>query len=127
MLRIQIKATNTSLTPAIKEYVEKKIGSLERMIKPDDTSALADVEIEKTTNHHKDGEELFRAEVNLRVGKAYFRAEASNFDLYAAIDFLKDEMHRELSVNKRKTIHMIRKGGQAIKNIIKGFSRFKKK
>jgi putative sigma-54 modulation protein len=120
MLQIQVKATNITLTPEISDYIEKKVRSLEKLIDPNDTSSRADVEIQKTTNHHQDGSDLFRAEVNLRVGKLALRAENSNHDLTAAIDNVKDELHRELTTQKRKTVHMIRKGGQIVKNILKG-------
>ena len=122
MLNIHIKASKTSLTPAISDYVEKKVGSLSRFIDNNETASQAFVEIEKTTNHHHDDEGLFRAEVNLHVGKIHLRAEASHRDLYAAIDAVKDELHRELTTKKRKAVHMIRKGGQIIKNILKGFN-----
>lgn len=125
MLNIQVKASNTTLTPAISDYIEKKLGSLSKFISPDETGSQAFVEIGKTTNHHRDGEDLFCAEVSLNIGKIHIRAEASNHDLYAAIDAVKDELHRELATKKRKAVHMIRKGGQIIKNILKGFSRDK--
>lgn len=125
MLHIQVKASNTFLTPAISDYIEKKIGSLAKFVNSEETESQAYVEIGKTTKHHHDGEDLFRAEVNLHVGKVHLRAEASHQDLYAAIDAVKDELHRELTTRKRKTVHMIKRGGQIIKNILKGFSKEK--
>ena len=119
-MRINIKATNTSLTPAISDYVNKKIGALEKFIENND-AARCDVEIEVTNKHHNAGQDLFRAEVNLHAGDLHLRAEASHADLYAAIDIVKDEITREVVSKKKKRLHAFRRGGQKIKNILKGF------
>jgi len=123
MIKIQVKAANISLTPAISDYVEKKISTLSKFIDPSDSSPMADIILKKTTHHHRDGEELFCAEGNLHVGSMHFHAESSNKDLYAAIDDVKDELHRELTSKKQRSTTLMRRGGAIIKNILKGFSK----
>lgn len=121
-MRITTKATNTTLTPAILEYVEKKIGNVEKLIdEAHREAARADVEIEVTTHHHKAGEAQFRAEVNLHAGEMHLRAEEFHADLYAAIDAVKDELTRNIVSRKGKQQSRLRRGGQRIKEMLKGF------
>lgn len=121
MLKKHLKATGIELTDAIKEYVEKKIGSLERIIS-DEMEALAEIEVGKTTQHHHKGE-IFRAEINLTLDKKQFRAVSVETDLYAAIDKMKDEIVGEVKKSNRKRFHLLKKGHQKIKAMIKGFGR----
>jgi len=62
-MKINIKTTNISLTPAISEYIEKRIGSLDKFYKKEEDIVI-NVEVGKTTEHHKSGD-IFRAEINL--------------------------------------------------------------
>jgi len=118
----KIKATNLELTPAISDYVMKKVAALEKFVAPDDTSAMIDVEVGKTTKHHQSGD-VFRAEFNFYIGGKDFRAVAEESDLYAAIDEIKDEMAREISSHKSKEKTLFMKGRAALKDLLKGFKR----
>jgi len=122
-MNINIKATNTELTPAIRDYVEKKVTSLEKFISKYGENAQVQVEVGKTTHHHNKGD-VFRAEMNVSLaGNAYqFRAEAETIDLYAAIDMAKDELERELSRFKGKRESLYRRGAKTLKNLMKRFS-----
>ncbi len=123
-MKIQIKATNTSLTPSMKEYVEKKIGSLEKFALSGNANAecRADVELEVTTRHHHEGHDHFRAEVTLHSGNVHIRAEEVAHDIYAAIDKVKDEVMRQLVSTKDRKISMVRRGGQKIKDMMRGIN-----
>lgn len=103
-MTISIKSTHLELTAAIKSYVEKKIGGLEKFLKHVDPSAVdCRVEVGKMTEHHRKGP-YFRAEVNLRMPGRSFYAEAKDEDLYAAIDAVHDEVRRELVTFKEKAM-----------------------
>jgi len=115
----KILATNMELTPAIRKHVEEKLSYLDTLL-PEDTSIIADVEVGKTTHHHQKGE-VFRAEANFGVGGKMLRAEATNEDMYASIDEMKDELARVLSEKKKKDRTQERKGGSFIKNMLRGF------
>jgi ribosome-associated translation inhibitor RaiA len=79
MLNVQVRATNFNLTPAIDEYVSKKISSLQKFLDSKnnpDSEILCMVELGRTTKHHKSGD-IFRAEVNITVpGKKQIFAAA---------------------------------------------------
>src|SRR3989344_8800321 len=99
-MKINFKATNLQLTPEISDYCRDKFNHLDKFI-PNDESVFIDVELEKTTQHHKHGE-IFRAEVNLHTASHRFRAEAVAEDLYAAIDEAKDELSAEVKRYQKK-------------------------
>jgi ribosomal subunit interface protein len=121
-MNINIKATNIELTPAIRAYVEEKVGMLGKLIDPADTSAHADVEVGRTTTHHQSGD-IFRAEINLRIAGAKLRAVAERDDLYAAIDEMKGELMRQLRKEKTKRTDVVRRGGLAFKRMLRRLSR----
>lgn len=115
-MQIKIKSTSFELTPAIEEYVNKKILSLEKLFSE---NVLTEVEIGKVTNAHKTGD-IFKAEVNIvggEVGQVYVVAEES--DLYTAIDIVRDEAERSIVSKKKKRDTMLRKGGAMVKNLLK--------
>lgn len=118
-INLDIKTTNIDMTPAIRSYLEKRVSKLEKFI-GDDVSTYAQVEIGTITSGHHSGD-IFRAEINLRTGGQRFRAESKRNDLYAAIDVARDEMVRNLKSYKSKQRTLFRRGGSAIKNILKGF------
>lgn len=123
-MKINIKATNIELTPSITEYVERKVGMVEKYI--NNTDVVAQVEVGKSTQHHKQGM-LFRAEVHLVGGGIDIYAVSEQEDLYAAIDLVKDEVVRKVEHTKGKKETLTRRGAQAIKNAMKGMAFFKKR
>lgn len=116
---LNIKATKTTLTPSLREYIEKKLKALDKLIGGDADGAMVRVEIGRTTNHHKKGE-VYRAEIKVALGKTSLYADASDEDIYAAIDAVKDEVVRELKTFKAKTGDKKKAGGRAVKKMIKG-------
>jgi ribosomal subunit interface protein len=118
-MNINIKTTNTSLTPAIESYLTKKLQSISKIIDLDADNVYAQVELGRTTRHHKSGE-IFRAEINLRFGNKRVRVTAEEEDLYAAIDTMKDELVNEVKAKKEKTRALQRKGNATIKDMVRG-------
>ena len=116
-MTVSIKSTNITLTPALKDYTEKRLGAITKYT---GGSAAITAEIGKTTEHHKSGD-IFRAEVNVvtPLGKQY-RAESEKADLYEAIDDVRTEIIRELSSAKDKNSTLFKRGAQKIKNLLKG-------
>jgi putative sigma-54 modulation protein len=124
-MRINIKATGIELTPAITEYTEKKISSIEKYFQASE-AAVVQVEVGKSTQHHKHGN-VFRAEVHVIGGGLDLYAASEQADLYAAIDAVRDEIVHKLTHEKGKRFALARRGGQKIKDIMKGLNFFKKR
>lgn len=79
------------------------------------------VEVGKTTNHHKNGE-VYKAEIDIRVGGKKFFAESSNEDLYSAIDEAREAVVRELTHNKDRDQTLFKRGAISVKKMLKGLS-----
>lgn len=125
-MKKNIKFINITSTPAIEEYVNKKVDALDKFIDPNDTSVFCDVEIGKISRHHKTAD-VFKAELNLHIAGLYLNAKEESEDLYASIDIVKDEMEREIISRKERKTTLIRKGASKIKDLIKGIGRFGRK
>lgn len=122
-MNIHIKTTNLTLTPDMKDYLDKKMGAFDNLIDPNDTSVSCQVELAKTTNHHKAGD-IFKTEINLRKDGKQFRAVSEQETLMASMDEAKDEILAEFKSYRSKQMTMMRRGGAALKNMIKGIGNF---
>lgn len=107
------------LTGAIREYVEMKTAAFEKYVKSGDESVLCEVEVGKTTNHHRQGD-FFKAEIRLHLAGKDFYAVSEKEDLYAAIDEVKDVVSEALASHKDKKTTLFRKGAHKIKNLLRG-------
>ena len=117
-MNTKIKATGITLTPAISEYADKRLTKISKIL-GGDPSFICDVELAKTTEHHRNGD-IFRAEVHI-VGKGKdIYASAEDQDLYAAIDAMRDEVIREIRASKGKRLSFIRSGGAQVKAMMRG-------
>lgn len=80
------------LTPAIKDYVQNKLGKLERH-NDRITTVNVILSVEKLDQ---------KAEATIHASGKEFFADASAEDLYAAIDLLSDKLDRQLIKHKEK-------------------------
>lgn len=117
-MNINIKTTNFSSTEAISDYTTKRLEAVKQLLANDPT-VKCDVELGKTSNHHKHGD-IFRAEIHITGKDINHYASAEEADLYQAIDKVRDEMLQEVRNSKSKKISLIRRGGAKIKDIIRG-------
>ena len=118
-MNINIKTSTITLTPSISDYVEKRFQVAEKFL-ANDTTTKFDLELARTTNHHKHGD-IFKAEAHIIAKGENIYASAEEEDLYAAIDKVRDEVMRKLKSLKDKRQSLMRRGGARVKNIIKGF------
>lgn len=106
------------LTPSISEYVDKKVGFLEKFMQGGSETAFAEVEVGRTTNHHKTGD-VFRAELNLAVNGKNIYVQAEKDDLYAAIDEMKDRAERECVGSKGRKSTVAKRIASRFKKMIR--------
>lgn len=123
-MKINIKATNFELTEAIRSYVTEKLLAVKKVLPPQDESIMTDVEVAKVSHHHQHGGEVFKAEVNLRLAKGFLRAEAFHANLYAAVDKVRDELLRQTEDRLEKRTTLLRRGGRALKNLLRGVTKW---
>jgi putative sigma-54 modulation protein len=123
-MKINIKATGIELTPAISEYVHKKVAALDKYFPNPDT--VLQLEVGRSTQHHKTGE-VFKAEVHAIGGGVDLYAVSEHVDLYAAIDTVRDDIVRNASHEKGKREALTRRGARMMKNALKGLNIFKRR
>ena len=93
-MKFNIRGNKIDVTPAIKNYIEEKIGRLDKYFEnPQDVSATVVIRV-------RGNEQI--VEVTIPVHKAVLRGEQSHSDLYAAIDVVSDKMERQIRKNKTK-------------------------
>lgn len=117
-MNINIKTTAITLTPAISDYVGKRLQKIDSIL-VNDPSVQCDIELAKTTSHHQKGE-IFRAEIHVVGAGKNVYASSEKSDLYSAIDSVRDEVLHELRTGKGKRVSLIRRGGARVKGLVKG-------
>jgi ribosomal subunit interface protein len=116
MLNISIKGLRIPLTQAITDAVYKKVGNLEKIVH---TSGFVEIELGKPSAHHKEGTDIFLAEITLDTnGDTYF-VQVTDADLYVALDRVVADMIEMVKQGKGKKQTMIRKGRMMIKKLLK--------
>ncbi len=123
-MRINIKPVNVRLDQALTDWIYKKLGEIKRYLAdfeggkfPGGKETIElNIEISKTTHHHRKGD-IFRAEAQLYLPKELIRVEATDNDLRAAIDQIKEQLYRKIKKYKRKRIIRARKWARIIKEV----------
>ena len=116
MINYNVKGTGIPVTDELRSYVEKKLSATEKFLQGDST-AHTDVEFEYS--QVRDGGK-YRAEFTLSSGSTVYRAEEWRDTLHEAIDVAAAELTKELRRNKRKSLHLMRRGGAIIKDVMRG-------
>ncbi|WP_459501838.1 ribosome hibernation-promoting factor, HPF/YfiA family [Bacillus sp. C1] len=102
-MKFNIRGENIEVTPALKEYVEKKLSKLERYF---DTFP----EIKVNLKVYSDKQ---RVEVTIPFTDLLLRAEETHSDMYAAIDLVVDKIERQIRKHKTKVNRKLREKGSA--------------
>jgi putative sigma-54 modulation protein len=107
-MKINIKATNTSLTPSIKSNIESKLSVLEKFLKSED---MIYVELAEDKKHHTG--QFFRVDIQVSPHNIY--ADARGNDFYEALDLVIPKIQTQLSKTKDKKISLRRRLGSFFK------------
>jgi len=119
-MNIHIKTKNIELTPELKSAINEKIGLLEKFIpSKKGQEVLAEVEVAKETEHHTNGENLYRAEINLSYAKNMLRTVSLKSDIISALDEAKGEMQIRITSQSNKVLDLMRKGARKAKNMLR--------
>jgi len=103
-MNYNIRGENIEVTPAIREYVEKKITKLERYFTE---TPQANVNVNLKTYSDKKA----KVEVTIPMPNLVLRAEEVHDDMYAAIDLITDKLERQIRKHKTKVNRKFREKG----------------
>ncbi|MFS0559803.1 ribosome-associated translation inhibitor RaiA [Terribacillus sp. 179-K 1B1 HS] len=107
-MKYNIRGENVEATEAIKDYVEKKVGKLERYF-----DSPVDSEVHVNLSVHNNASKI---EVTIPMKNLLLRAEESHADLYAAIDLVVTKLERQIKKHKTKVNRRSRQSGDAPKH-----------
>lgn len=111
------------VSQSITGYVESRLDSLEKLLNAGTEEVMYSIGVGKETGHHKNGDTLYKAEVQIMHNGKTFYAEASSDDPHAAIDEVRDELASQIRKHKGKTFAKFKRGGERLKGLIKGIFR----
>lgn len=104
-MNYNIRGENIEVTQPIREYVEKKIGKLNRYF---DNPPSSDVHVNLSVYNEEQ-----QIEVTIPMTDLLLRAEEEHTDLYAAIDLVVDKLERQIRKYKTKINRKFRQKGGA--------------
>lgn len=114
---ISIKATNVQKTPQILKRVEKICAKVEKFVPAADSDTLAvKIEVGRITRHHRKGI-VYRAEINVTLGRTFVRAKAAGGDVITALGEAQDEVERRLLKAKKRTVSIKHREGVRMKKM----------
>ncbi len=120
-MKYNIKGTAFSITPEIRDYVEKRLSSLEKVLPLADVdTALVDIDITFLLNEAK----KYRVEFMLHSSKlpAPVRVKVTSNTAFSAVDEVVTELSRELKESKKKHTNVIRRGAARAKDFLRGMT-----
>lgn len=103
-MNYNIRGENIEVTPAIREYVEKKIGKLERYF-----TETPNAQVHVNLKVYSDKKS--KVEVTIPMTQLVLRAEEANEDMYAGIDLIADKLERQIRKHKTKVNRKFREKG----------------
>ncbi|AUW94733.1 MAG: ribosome-associated translation inhibitor RaiA [Sulfobacillus thermosulfidooxidans] len=99
-MEVIVRGKNVEITDALKDYVDKKLGKMDKLLHPQDVTAHVVLGVEK-------GRHI--VEVTIPIHGMILRAEESGSDMYASIDLVTDKLERQYrkfkTREKKKIVH----------------------
>jgi putative sigma-54 modulation protein len=96
-MQLIIKAKNIEMTEWLRDYVETKIGKLDRYL-----PSISEARVELSTEKVKSAQDSQVVQVTLRSNGTILRAEERTDDIFASIDAVVDKIHRQIARYKGK-------------------------
>ncbi|NOZ05969.1 MAG: ribosome-associated translation inhibitor RaiA [Chloroflexi bacterium] len=105
-MNLEIIGRNIEITDTLEEYVQKKLGKLERYL-PD----ITDVRVELSEENTRDAamRQVVQVTTKVKRGKI-LRGEERSADMFSAIDSVLDKMYQQIARYKGKRLARWRRG-----------------
>ncbi|MBE3588762.1 MAG: ribosome-associated translation inhibitor RaiA [Thermoanaerobacteraceae bacterium] len=96
-MEVQVRGRNVEVTNALKEYVEKRLGKLEKFLEQ-----INEVQVTMTVE-----KESHRVEVTIPLNGIILRGEESTGDMYASIDLVVEKLEKQVERYKGKLLRRL--------------------
>ncbi|WP_096190237.1 ribosome hibernation-promoting factor, HPF/YfiA family [Evansella halocellulosilytica] len=93
-MNFNIRGENLDITSALRDYVEKKVGKLDKYF---DSPLSSEVHVKLSVLNSDQ-----KVEVTIPMPKLLLRAEEKHTDMYAAIDLVIEKLERQIRKHKTK-------------------------
>ena len=90
-MRLQVKGKNVEVTPSIRDYAERKLGKLDKVL-----AAETQVEVELSEHRNPSVADSAVAEATIFTNGPTLRAREATPDMKASIDQLVDKLERQV-------------------------------
>ena len=116
-MQYNIKGTGVQITPELRDYLEKRLRSLDKF-------ANADARVDIELGYQASQEKMYRAEFMFYEPglHAPLRAQGRGGALHEAIDLAEAELFRELTRVKKKRLHLLRRSAARVKEYLRGWT-----
>ncbi len=121
-MQINLTSKNIELTDDVRDYVEKRVTNLEKLLSGIEGKVMVNFEVSRSTNHHKRGD-IYHADCLIKIDGQEFYASADREDLYQSVDEVKDTLYHEINKNKDRRQTLLKRGAMSVKKMLKGLSK----
>lgn len=104
-MRLKVNGRNVTITPAIKEYVEEKIGRIANHY-----DQILEIEVTLNVIKNPSVEENHVAEVSCKIAGTNIHVKEEAESMYASIDLVADKLNRQVMKHKEKLVKGKHKG-----------------
>jgi len=108
-MEVKVRGRNVEITPRIQEYVEKKVGKLDRYL-----PTISEAHMELSAAKTRSAQDSQIAQLTIRSKGSILRVEEHNQDIFAAIDAVMDKMYRQIGRYKGKRKERAKPGAEEI-------------
>lgn len=99
MARLVVKGKNIDVTPALKEYIVRKLSKLDKY-----AQHIVEIVVEMHVERNPRISDNQIVDVNIFANGAVLRAEEASPDMYASIDMVLDKLERQMKKYEEKRV-----------------------
>ena len=100
MIALQITGRNYELDDKIRDYVDRKIGALDRFLPKKAPAITGEVILQKDNSNRENNS--FVCEVLLDIPGERFQAQEGTMNMYAAVDIVEQKLKQQILTYKSK-------------------------
>ena len=108
-MELIIRGRNMDVTPRLQEYIEKKVGKLDRYL-----PTIAEARVELSAEKTRSAQDRQVVQLTVRSKGTILRAEERDHDVFAAVDTVMDRIYRQIARYKGKRQGRVRAGSEEL-------------